>query len=777
MTPTALVVGLVVTVAAAAGLYVALPRGVRTVLRRSRRSLVRAGRASTRSARRVSVLVALVGAVTAYVVWPSPWWLGSACASAAFLVAAAASGHLRLVISSPATVVALVATATPAALPWAEELGIDLGALAPYARLAGPGAVLVAALAGATATAGAGVLVGRGSRVSARTVAGGLRVAPDALRPEGEPPLRVHADKRSGVVTAGPVPLAHRARMLSSVDLLEQMHPGYSVTADPATGTLIFTPTGEDALASRELLTASGGLVAGVDELGDRSHRPRAARLAPPDGGWRHGDGEALAARARAITGRELVDFRPAEDQAVVAALPAEHIRLRDRIAAVLRVGQTPWQVELAVRTAPDPTAPSGRRLAEVRLVRYPDLGLPAEKRAELWREIAWHVVPGGSPGWTIAEDHWAGSVTLTWGQRPELPARVQLTGLLPDLLTPEAWARLPLGVGPDGAIVAIDLLAGPHSLVVGPTGSGKTVALLTLVAGALARGHELVIVDPTKAGLDFLSIRPWCTAWADTLNAARSVLQAVYAEVGRRKAVLQREGEVKWSDLSPEVRSAERIGPLTVLVDEASSLFIPPDTKVVNALPKDDPEREALTAQAADKAMVKLLVGKLAREARFVGVHLQIGTQRPDAEILGGELRSNLTSVVQLTKPGAVPSSQALGMVFSAEQVPQAVEVLGVLDDGRSPGLTVVAAEGGSVQGLRVGYAPMREVAALLEERGVPHAVPLPAAATTTKPTDATDPTRPRRDHTVLPQEVELDPLELSWDDLAGLDLGGPTA
>jgi hypothetical protein len=633
--------------------------------------------------------------------------------------------------------------------------------------------VLVAALAGATATAGAGVLVGRGGRVSARTVAGGLRVAPDALRPEGESPLRVHADKRSGVVTAGPVPLAHRARMLGAVDLLEQLHPGYSVTADPATGTLTFTPASENAVASRKLLAASGGLIAGVDELGDRSQRPRAALLTPPDGGWRYGDGEALAARARAITGRELVEFRPAEDQAMVAALPAEHIRLRDRIAAVLRVGQTPWQVELAVRTAPDPAAPDGRRLDQVRLVRYPDLGLSAEKRAELWREIAWNVVPGGSPGWSVTDDHWGGTVTLTWGRRPELPALVPMAGLLPDQLAPEAWARLPLGVGPGGATVAIDLLAGPHSLVVGPTGSGKTVALLTLVAGALTRGHDLVVVDPTKAGLDFLSIRPWCAAWADTLGSARAVLQAVYAEVGRRKAVLQREGEVKWSDLSPAVRATERIGPLTVLVDEASSLFIPPDTKVVNALPKDDPEREALTAQAADKAMVKLLVGKLAREARFVGVHLQIGTQRPDAEILGGELRSNLTSVVQLTKPGAVPSSQALGMVFSAEQVPQAVEVLGVLDDGRSPGLAVVAAEGGTVQGLRVGYAPMREVAALLEERGVPHAVPLPVAAASAAPAAAT----PIPDHVVVPQEVELPEVQLDWDDLAGLDLGGPPA
>lgn len=751
----------------AAGAWLVLPPGLRTILRRGGRSLSRAARAATRSARRVAVLVTVVCAVSAYVLQSSLWWAAPAAALVAFVVAAAAAGRLQSAGSSPSMAVAALAAAVPPLLPLVTAQGADLGPLAEHVRLAAPTAVVVAGLCGALAAGGAGRLLG-GGRATPATIAAGLKV-----RREDLPGLRVHRDRSTGVTYVSGVPIEQRARMNdASRDLLTRLHPGHDVDMDPATGAITLRPLSADHVSRAELLDSSGGMIAGLEELGDKPLRPRAARLVPPEAGWRYGDGEVLAARARQLTGRELVDFRPAEGAAVVAALPADHVRLRDRIAAVLGARQAPWQVELGTRTATDQT--TGRsRLDQVFIARHPDLAIPAEKASALWREVATNVVPGGSVGWAVEENRWAGRVLLRWGLRPELPARVALADLLPDRLDPDDWAHLPLGIDPDGGVAAIDLLAGPHSLVVGPTGAGKTVALLTSVTGALCRGHSLVVVDPTKAGLDFLSLRSWCTAWADTLESARAVLQNVYAEVGRRKAVLQREGEVKWSDLPPQVRATERIRPLTVLVDEASSLFIPPDTKVVNALPKDDPEREELTAQAADKAMIKLLVGKLAREARFVGVHLQIGTQRPDAEILGGELRSNLTSVVQLTKPGAVPSSQALGMVFSAEQAPQAVEVLGVLDDGKSPGLAVVAAEGGTVRGLRVGYAPMRDIPALLKARGVPLAEPL-ASLPRTEPAPAFAPTgEPAtvvgEELEVVGEELEVEAMELTWDDLGG--------
>lgn len=64
--------------------------------------------------------------------------------------------------------------------------------------------------------------------------------------------------------------------------------------------------------------------------------------------------------------------------------------------------------------------------------------------------------------------------------------------------------------------------------------------------------------------------------------------------------------------------------------------------------------------------------------------------------------------------------------MVFNADVVEAAGEQIALLDDGRSRGLAVVAAEAGSARGLRVGYAPMRSIPELLDHLRVPR-VPTP--------------------------------------------------
>ena len=95
---------------------------------------------------------------------------------------------------------------------------------------------------------------------------------------------------------------------------------------------------------------------------------------------------------------------------------------------------------------------------------------------------------------------------------------------------------------------------------------------------------------------------RPWCLAWAITLPEACRVLTAVYAEVQRRKKLLDRYDVVFWADLEEPIRRRERVRPLTVLVDEASSLFIPPDLSKTRLMPSDSPlrieqEEEAVAA------------------------------------------------------------------------------------------------------------------------------------------------------------------------------------
>lgn len=738
MTPTALIVGLVVTAAIAAGLYAALPRGVRTFLRRGWRGIRRAGRSATRSARRVAALVAVFAAVVAYVVWPEPWWAASACAAVAFLVAATAAGRLRLVTSSPATVVALVAAAVPAALPYAGEVGVDLGELASHIRWAGPTAVLVAALAGATATAGAGFLIGRGGRVSARTVAGGLRVAPDALRPEGEPLLRVHADKRTGVVTAGPVPLAHRARMLAAVELLEQLHPGFSVSADPAAGTLTFTPTGEDTLASRELLAASGGLVAREAPAESTPWRPDAIEVHAPDGGWRGGQVAGLEDYA-ATAGRTLVHVDLDRGVALAARIPARVRELRGELAPLH--GWRPTDLELQARPGAD------GRPVELVVHRAPVIADP-ERRVETWtRALGDAIRPGAGERWSVT-DLRSGRIRAVRAADP-----LRTTVPYPADAVP-TYKAIPFGVDEDGQPVTLGLIE-VNALVGGVPGGGKSGGLTALLRGISQLPHVAIIgLDPKRVEQAEWAPRFSRIARPDDQGGqddATVVLKAVMQEVLRRYQWLESQGlkKVRTDMLSGDL-------PLIVLaVDELADLVAVGGTK---------------EEKAAEEERATLLRRTVAL-GRAAGVVVITATQKPQSDVVPTALRD----LIQLRVGYATTTPQMTETILGAGMA----QVGGLSHEIPTdmPGTCYVVSESSRTpRRCRTYWIPDEDVAGLAAATAhlrvdLPWMPPPGGEA----PVTAAEPTTSRPDHTVVPEEVEIDPIDLSWDDLAGLDLGGP--
>ena len=446
---------------------------------------------------------------------------------------------------------------------------------------------------------------------------------------------------------------------------------------------------------------------------GTPSSRPgaTAVTLAP---GTTAAAGHHVAERL-AQQGFDLIEMAPYGDPTAVAGhLTATTRATRERYAQVLKCA--PWDIELSVEWAADAVTGLGR-IDRVVLVRVPTPTHDADRRAAIWHSLV-YVTPGGSAGWRVGEAV-DGVVTLAFGVAASLPELVARAALLPDRLDPEGWATIPLGVGGDGRPVGLSLAVGPHSLVVGPTGSGKTVELLQNMVSALTRGHSIVLIDPIKGGIDFAKIKPWMTAVATSLPEAEIAIKIVYVELQRRREILMREEIGNWAELPAAIRQAENIVPLTVVIDEFGSLVL--EEKVPGALPRDHPERVAAEARNLARAMLLNYAGSLAREARFAGIFLSLAIQRPDASVISGELRSNLTSAVQLAAPGKPLSLDALRMVFPGEFAGLAFDALQNLDDGHSRGLAVTAAEGGSLQAFRVGFAPAIDNPALLLERGVP--------------------------------------------------------
>ena len=232
------------------------------------------------------------------------------------------------------------------------------------------------------------------------------------------------------------------------------------------------------------------------------------------------------------------------------------------------------------------------------------------------------------------ARETWAAALTERWSHNP-------------------AAARLPLGVTATGPLV-LDLdHDGPHFLVGGTTGSGKSEFLVSLVAAAAAlnRPDELcfVLVD-YKGGAAFGACRdlPHVVGMVTDLDQhlAERALASLTAELRRRERLLADNG---CPDLTTYRRKRTeqdpRIPRLVIVIDEFRSL--------ADELPD----------------LVQGLV-RIAALGRSLGVHLVIATQRPGGAITA-DMRANLSGRIALRVRDAVDSLDVLG-VTSAADLPQ---------------------------------------------------------------------------------------------------------
>jgi DNA segregation ATPase FtsK/SpoIIIE, S-DNA-T family len=182
--------------------------------------------------------------------------------------------------------------------------------------------------------------------------------------------------------------------------------------------------------------------------------------------------------------------------------------------------------------------------------------------------------------------------------------------------------ARTVIGVAADG-VVDIDLdRDGPHALMAGTTGAGKSELLRTLVAG-LAAGSSpeqltFVLID-YKGGstFDACARLPHVVGVVTDLDdhLADRALRSLHAELRRREQLLRSVGA---ADLAAYRRSAaaEVVPRLVVVIDEFA----------------------ALVSEQPD--FLHALVG-IAQRGRSLGVHLILATQRPSG-VISDDIRAN---------------------------------------------------------------------------------------------------------------------------------------
>ena len=185
---------------------------------------------------------------------------------------------------------------------------------------------------------------------------------------------------------------------------------------------------------------------------------------------------------------------------------------------------------------------------------------------------------------------------------------------------------KLKLGIGPADD-ETVDLAMIPHILIGGSTGSGKSQLLKLLLHQCDLKGAQLIIAD-FKGGVDFPA-----SQWGRDTHIICYTPQVFESELSytinvlneRKTLFLQNNAEniTKYNE-----KSDTSLPRMIIACDEIAELF---DTT------GKSPE---------EKEIIKRITGAvstIARQGRAFGIHLVLATQRPDANVLPGQIKNNI--------------------------------------------------------------------------------------------------------------------------------------
>ena len=203
----------------------------------------------------------------------------------------------------------------------------------------------------------------------------------------------------------------------------------------------------------------------------------------------------------------------------------------------------------------------------------------------------------------------------------------------------------IPLFLGKDasGQPLLADLTRMPHLLIAGTTGSGKSVCITSIIMSVLMTRTpsevNLILVDPKVVELAAYKDVPHLMCPIVTeVTRAESILDWASTKMDERYALLAEAG-VK------DIRSYNRLG-YTGLCERLK----PASDEEMAKIPVRLPYIIIMIDELADLMMtsakeVEFYLCRIAQKSRAVGIHLIVSTQRPQANVVTGLIKSNLPS------------------------------------------------------------------------------------------------------------------------------------
>lgn len=235
---------------------------------------------------------------------------------------------------------------------------------------------------------------------------------------------------------------------------------------------------------------------------------------------------------------------------------------------------------------------------------------------------------------------------------------------------------RLPLALGKDigGAPVIANLSKMPHLLIAGTTGSGKSVAINTMILSLLYKLSpeecRLIMVDPKMLELSVYDGIPHLLSPVVTdPKKAVVALKWVVGEMEERYRKMSKMGVRNIEGYNGRVREAlskNEMFKRTVQTgfDEETG---EPVFETEEFQPQAFPYIVVIVDEMADLMMVagkeiEACIQRLAQMARASGIHLIMATQRPSVDVITGTIKANFPTRISFQVTSKIDSRTILG-------------------------------------------------------------------------------------------------------------------
>ena len=235
---------------------------------------------------------------------------------------------------------------------------------------------------------------------------------------------------------------------------------------------------------------------------------------------------------------------------------------------------------------------------------------------------------------------------------------------------------RLPLALGKDigGEPIIANLAKMPHLLIAGTTGSGKSVAINTMILSLLYKLSpeecRLIMIDPKMLELSVYDGIPHLLSPVVTdPKKAVVALKWVVGEMEERYRKMSKMGVRNIEGFNGRVRDALAKGEMfkrtvqTGFDDETGE----PVFETEEFAPRTLPYIVVIVDEMADLMMVagkeiEACIQRLAQMARASGIHLIMATQRPSVDVITGTIKANFPTRISFQVTSKIDSRTILG-------------------------------------------------------------------------------------------------------------------